>query len=472
MERRAKIAATLGPACDSAATLRAMIEAGLDVARLNFSHGEPDEHRRRVRLLRGLEREASRPIALMGDLQGPRFRVGTLPRGRVDLGEGERVVLAAGRERAGGGRIPVSYRALARDVRRGDPILLDDGRVVLRVTGVRADTVRCEVERGGVLSDHKGINLPGRRLSAPALTAKDRRDLALAVELGVDWLAVSFVRRPEDVELARRLLARAGSAAEVMAKIERPEAVDRLDAILAVSDGLLVARGDLGVELPPERVPVLQKRIVETAVAAGKPVVTATQMLDSMRRAARPTRAEASDVANAVLDGSACLLLTAETAAGEHPVEAVAMMARIIDEAERSGRARRPEAPSGGLGIPEATCLAGCRAAHDVGARRLVVFTVSGGTARHAASFRPRTPIVAFTPDDAVRRRLALYWGIEPRRMPRLDSTRKLMRHLDRALLSDGLAARGDVVVVLSGFPVGVSGTTNLMTVRRVGSRT
>jgi len=469
MRIRAKIAATLGPACDRPSVLRAMLAAGASIARLNFSHGEPDEHRRRVRALRAAERDLGRPIALLADLQGPRFRVGRLPGGAIDLVEGAGVDLLAGRSTAPQGVVPVSYAALSREASRGDRILLDDGKIALVVRAVRGDRVRCEVERGGTLTDRKGINLPGGALSAPALTAKDRRDLALAVEIGADWLAVSFVRSAEDVRAARRALARLGSAMPVIAKIERPEAIDRLDAILEEADGILVARGDLGVELPPEHVPTLQKTIIEKANAAGKPVMTATQMLDSMRHSPRPTRAEVSDVANAVIDGTGSLLLTAETAAGAYPVEAVETMARIVAEAEASGRVARPPLPTGPMSVSEATCLAAGRAAHDVGARYLVAFTVSGGTAASVARYRPSRPILAYTPDLAVRRRLALVWGVEPRRAPKVVSTRKLMRRLDADLRGSGLAVAGERVVVLSGFPVGITGTTNLVTVHRVG---
>jgi pyruvate kinase len=364
----------------------------------------------------------------------------------------------------------VSYAALCKDVGRGDTLLLDDGNLSLTVSRVRAPIVRCRVERGGELTDHKGINIPGKRLSAAALTPKDRRDLRLAVEMGADWLAVSFVRRAADVVTARRLLKRAGREIPVMAKIERPEAIDDLEAILEASDGLMVARGDLAVELSPEKVPNLQKEIIDRASAVGKPVVTATQMLESMRNAPRPTRAEASDVANAILDGSSGLLLTAETAVGRYPVETIRMMARIIAATEASGRARRAEDPAGPLSIAETACLAASRAAEEVGARRVVVFTESGFTAREVARFRPRVPIVAFTPHEEVRRRLAPVWGVRSRRLTPFRSTDALMNGLERALVDGGLAERGDTVVVLLGLPLGVAGTTNLIKIHEVGS--
>ena len=470
MTRRAKIGGTLGPATDETALLRRLVDAGLDVARLNFSHGSPDEHRGRVRQLRRVGSAAQRQVGLLADLQGPRFRVGRLEDGGLELEEGSTVDLVAGRTRAPSGQVPVAYAALARDVKRGDPILLDDGKLELTVERVRKNVVRCSVRRGGTLTDRKGINLPGTSLSVPALTAKDRRDLALAVELEADWLAVSFVRRAADVRLARRLLRRAGSDMPVMAKIERQEAIDRLDEILAEADGLLVARGDMGVELPTERVPMLQKAIIEAGNAAGKPVMTATQMLDSMRVSRRPTRAEATDVANAVLDGSDCLLLTAETAVGRHPVESVAMMDRIIREAEGSGRGRRAEAPADALSIQVAVCHAGCAAAVDVDARVIVAFTQGGSTASQTARFRPPQPIVAMTPDERVARRLSLSWGVEPRRLPARGTVEPLVRAMERALLREKLVRKGDPVVVLLGSTLGVTGSTNLVLVHRAGA--
>ncbi len=469
MKPKAKIAGTLGPACDKVSILLKMMNAGMDVARLNFSHGTVPDHEARVARLRRAAGQSGKPVALMADLQGPRFRVGRLPEEGVLLEEGESVTLLAGRETTGPGKIPVAYPALARDVARGGKILLDDGNLRLRVRSVRGAEVRCEVERGGVLTSRKGINLPGAELSVPTLTVKDRRDLQTAVDLGADWLAISFVRSGRDVRTARRLLEKAGSDMPVMAKIERPEAVDRLPEIIAEADGLLVARGDLGVELPPEQVPVLQKRMIEMANQAGKTVMTATQMLDSMRHSPRPTRAETSDVANAVMDGSDSLLLTAETAAGEYPMEAIEMMRRIILEAERSSLVRRGSIPEPPMSIADSTCLAAVRAAWEARARYVAAFTVSGSTAMSISRFKPRTPILAFTPRAEVERRMMMLWGVEPNKTPDLSSSRELMATLDRTLLKTEAAERGDVVAVVSGFPVGVPGTTNLLTLHTVG---
>ncbi len=469
MKRKAKIGGTVGPACDRIDRLAGMLEAGLDVARINFSHGAAEDHVARVRRLRRTAKRLKVNVAVLADLQGPRFRVGTLPPDGLDLTAGSGVILQAGRARVEPGRIPVVYKALPRDVGRGSVILLDDGNLRLRVRSVRDDLVRCEVEQGGVLTSGKGINLPGATLSVPSLTTKDRRDLQSAVEMEADWLAISFVRSPDDVKTARRLLRKAGSDMPVMAKIERPEAIDRLPEILAEADGILVARGDLGVELDPERVPTLQKEVIEAANAAGKTVMTATQMLDSMRRSPRPTRAEVSDVANAVLDGTDSLLLTAETAVGDYPVEAVEMMDRIIYEAEASGRVRRPELPEPPVSIRESTCMAAVRAAYESGAKYLAVFTMSGASARSVARFKPDTPILAYTPSSEVQRRLAVQWGVTAVLSPELYSSRDLVNHLEKALLKDRHVSKGDLVVVVSGFPVGIAGTTNLVAVHKVG---
>jgi pyruvate kinase len=471
MQRRAKIAATLGPACVSTHTLTKMVRRGMDVARLNFSHGDRVSHAKLVRSLRRATNDAGRPVALLADLQGPRFRIGEFDGGALVLKRGAAVHIRAGRTRCAAGELPVSYAALAKDVKRGDRVLIDDGRIELRVVRVRGRDVRCEVVRGGEVRDHKGINLPDSSLSVPAVTAKDARDLITAVELGANWLAVSFVRRGADIARAKRLLERAGRSIPVLAKIERAEAIERLDEILDAADGLMVARGDLGVELPASHVPILQKEIIEKANALGKPVITATQMLDSMRHSPRPTRAESSDVANAVLDGSGCLLLTAETAVGEYPLEAVATMDEIIRQTELSGRTRRAGLPAGELSITLTTCHAGCAAAADVQAKAIAVFTRGGNTALHTARFRPATPILAFTPSLDVKRRLALPWGVTPFRLAERSNLHALLRNLDKLLLKQKLVKRGEIIVVLMGDQLGKSfERTNLMRLHRVGS--
>jgi pyruvate kinase len=470
MRRRVKIAGTLGPACDDERTMGRLVRAGLDIARLNFSHGVAAEQERRVKRLRKASRQAGWSVALMADLQGPRFRIGRVRGGELELVEGASVELVAGKTDAPVGKLPVSYAALAEDVRRGNTILIDDGKVELKVERVRGSVVRCEVARGGKVTDRKGINLPGVDVSMPTITSKDRSDLRVAVGLGADWLAISFVRSSGDVRDARRLLKRAGADLPVMAKIERPEAIDRLDEILNEADGVLVARGDLGVELPAEEVPMLQKQIIDAANALGKPAMTATQMLDSMRYARRPTRAEASDVANAVLDGSSSLLLTAETAAGKYPVDAVRTMDRIIIRAESSGRTRPVLVPPGELSVSLATTHAACRAAIDVGARYLVAFTCTGSTAYQVARFRPAVPILAVTPSSSVERSLHAQWGVQPLTIPMFKTIEKLMEALDRTMLDRSLARAGETVVVIGGSPVGLPGTTNVIKVHQIGS--
>jgi pyruvate kinase len=470
MLRRAKIGGTLGPATDRRGTLGGLLRAGLDLARLNFSHGTAEEHETRVQQLRREAETLGRNVALLGDLQGPRVRIGKLPGGALELRRGSRIDLVPGRTSAPAGALPVSHAALGRDVKRGDRILIDDGNLELAVERVAGSSVRCQVVRGGKVTDHKGINVPSVALSVPTITAKDRRDLALAVRIGADWVAVSFVRRAADLQQARRLLRRAGKDLPIVAKIECAEAIERLDEIVREADGLLVARGDMGVELPTEDVPILQKQIIDAAHAAGKPVITATQMLDSMRHSPRPTRAEASDVANAVLDGSSCLLLTAETAIGDYPVEAVKTMARIIERTEGSGRSYASAAPAGHLGISEATAEAACRAAQAVGARCLVPFTTSGFTALQVARFRPPMPIVACTPHDHVARRLAWLWGVSALVIPHPEAVEDLVQRVDHELLERRLARVGDLAVMLGGTPVGVPGTTNLIKIHRLGS--
>ena len=448
-----------------------MVRHGLDVARLNFSHGDAVGHYKIVRKLRRAAAAAGKPVGLLADLQGPRFRIGEIEGGELEVLTGGRVTLQVGSKRCEPGSLPVTYAALARDVSKGDRILIEDGRIALRVRRKRERKVECDVECGGVVKNHKGINLPDSALSVPALTRKDVEDLHTAVELRADWLAVSFVRRAADVRRAKKLLEKASAQIPVLAKIERAEAIDNLDEILDVADGLMVARGDLGVEIDAARVPILQKEIIERANALGKPVITATQMLDSMRHSARPTRAEASDVANAVLDGSGCLLLTAETAAGDYPVEAISTMDDIIRQAEASGRTARPPAPKEQLSVTVTTCRAGAYAASDVRAEAIVVVTRGGATAFQTARFRPEVPIFAFTPQREIQHRATLAWGVTPIRLGRRRSFHATLQRVDRYLLEHKLVPKNAVVVVLMGDHVGIANErTNTMRLHRVGS--
>ena len=464
MTRRSKIVCTLGPATDAPRVLAGMVAAGMDVARLNFSHGSAPEHRARAEAVRGAARRAGRNVAILQDLQGPKLRLGAFAQGRVELEAGATVLLATRPGVVGSPRvIPVPLPSLARDCRVGDPVLLDDGRVRLRVRGRRGRDVEAEVEIGGPLSDHKGVSLPGSTGSIPAFTPKDRRDAALGRQLGVDLVAISFVRTARDVERARRHL---GPGTPLIAKMEKPEAIENLQAIVRTADGIMVARGDLGVELPLERVPGIQKRLVREANLLGRPCIVATEMLESMIQSPRPTRAEVSDVAIAVLDGADAVMLSAETAVGQDPVAAVATMARIVEEAERSVAARvRPQLDAE---ISPGTAAAAVEAARSVGARVVVAYTESGYTARLLAAFRPPMPILALTPNERVVHQLALAWGVDAHRVPRVRSADAVMSRARAEVQRRGLAARGERMAIVAGVPLNQPGNTNLLTVQPV----
>ncbi|GLV48151.1 pyruvate kinase [Thermus sp. LT1-2-5] len=469
--KRTKIVATLGPASSTKEVIRALAEAGVDVFRLNFSHGTPEDHKKRVALVREVEKELGKTLAILQDLQGPKIRVGRFKQGRVELKAGQPFILTRKPVEGDETQVSLTYRGLPEDVVPGQILLLDDGRIRLRVERVVGDEIHTVVEVGGVLSDHKGINVPGADLSIPALSEKDIQDLALGAELGVDWVAVSFVRTRDDLLLARHYLSRYGSRAKLMAKIEKPSAVQRFEEILEEADGVMVARGDLGVEMPLEEVPIVQKRLILRSLAAGKPVITATQMLESMVHNPSPTRAEASDVANAIFDGSDAVMLSAETAAGAYPVEAVAMMARIAKAVESS-----PEflqklnvlRPAPTPTTQDAIAQAADDIVEAVGARAIVVFTATGGSARRVARTRPQVPILALTPNPEVKRQLALVWGVLPHLAPDPQDTDDMVRIALREVKALGLAQVGERVVIAAGVPFGVRGTTNLIRVERV----
>ncbi len=468
--RRAKIVATIGPASRDARTMAALLHAGMDVARLNLSHGTPAGHGRVIRDLRRLSRTEGRPLSIIADLPGPKIRSGRLAGGGpVALEKGGRIILS-GREIGGTSkRIGISYPRLARDVRPGGRILLSDGLIELEVRAVRSGEVECRVVHGGDLAEHQGVNLPDMALSIPSLTAADRRLVRWAARCGVDYIAQSFVRSASDVSQLKRLIKRLGADIPVLAKIEKPEALEDLDAILEAADGVMVARGDLGVEMSPERVPAAQKRIIALANERRRPVITATQMLESMITHPRPTRAEASDVANAVLDGTDALMLSGETAAGHYPLEAVEMMHRIIVEAEAMTTRFIRRRTEGAAEIPTTVAEAASAAADRLGARWIVVFTESGSTARLVSKARPATPIIAYSPRRAVRRRLALLWGVTPRAIRRIREVDRLALESQRDLVERGLARRGDVIVIVAGTPLHMSGTTNLIKLHTIG---
>jgi pyruvate kinase len=468
---RTKVVATLGPASSNREILGGMVDAGLDVVRLNFSHGERADHLARFELVRAVAAELGRNLAILVDLQGPKIRVGMVGDNGVKLDRGREVVLVAGADRAADPEIPVVYPELAADVHQGDQILLDDGAIGLRVEDVQGERVRCQVERGGVVKSRKGVNLPGVAVSAASLTTKDRADVATAVEAGADYLALSFVRRPDDVVQAKQAVAASGGDIPVVAKLERPEAIDCLDEILEVADAVMVARGDLGVELAVEKVPPIQKHIIARANSSGVPVITATQMLESMVASSRPTRAEASDVANAIFDGTDAVMLSQETAVGQYPVEAVATMARIAREAESTPYRSAPPPPAvGKLDVPATVCRAAVQMATDLGARAIVAFTESGATARMVSRFRPGTPILGLTTSEAARRRMALFWGVETAApLPVGTQVRGMIAEADERIVREGMLDPGDLIVVVAGSPGGRGGTNRVL-VHRVGS--
>ena len=462
--RKTKIVCTIGPASCSAETIDLLVEEGMDVARLNFSHGTHQEHAGALHLVREAAIRHGRTVAVLQDLAGIKVRVGEIEGGSVALESGAIVVLTPRAAASGPGVIPVGFPDLARCARPGDPVLLADGDLELVVTDVRAPDLVCRVVVGGVLFSHKGINLPSGSVDAPSLTQKDKDDLAFGLSLGVDYVALSFVRSAANLLEARRFAQERGSRVPWIAKIEKHEAVGALEEILAAADGIMVARGDLGVETPLEHVPLLQKRLIAAANRAAKPVITATQMLKSMVDNPRPTRAEVSDVVNAILDGTDAVMLSDETAAGRYPVEAVRMMARIAADAETGiplDRTPAANEPADRLSLPEAVADAACRLASDIGAAAIIALTESGATPRLVAKFRPRARIVAPTPVEETRRRLALVRGVVPLSISRAAEPSDPMERAIRQAQDAGLVASGDAVVVTCGLPMGMPGSTN-----------
>jgi pyruvate kinase len=463
--RKARIVCTLGPASSSAPVLEAMAHAGMDVARFNFSHGTHDDHRRRADLVRQVAKKTGKPIAILQDIQGPKIRLGKFEGGLCEVQTGQEVIITTRNVLGGGNLLPTPIKALTRDVKKGDPILLDDGRVRLEVHKVKGTEISCRVLVGGVLKDNKGINLPGAAVSVPTLTAKDIKDLAFGQEIGVDYVALSFVRTARDVELARKHVAKLNTP--LIAKIEKPQAVENLDAIAEASDGIMVARGDLGVEMPLEMLPGLQKAAVTSANARGGLVIVATEMLESMVQNARPTRAEVSDVANAIFDGADAVMLSGETASGKYPVEAVQMMANIVREAEKREPLRmHPWAKTDD--ISTGVAIAAVSAADRMHSAAIVAFTESGETARKLSELRPRCRLVAMTPDPAVMRRMSLFWGVTPCLSPQLSSTDAMIDGVKKKALDLGWGKPGETVVIVAGTPLAIAGKTNLMTVRRL----
>src|SRR5712691_1737524 len=468
--RSAKIVCTLGPASDSADMIERLMRAGMDVARLNFSHGTHEEHARTIKRLREASARLSKPIGILADLQGPKIRTGALVDGQhVQLRSGQRFTISTLDRPGTSAGVSTTYKRLPRDVSRGNRILLGDGLIELRVLSTTSNSVLCQVVNGGELGEHKGINLPGVKLRIPAVTARDRNDLAFALRHGANFIAVSFVRSAEDVLLAKSAVTRARKNVPIIAKLEKPEAIENLDAILRVADGVMVARGDLGVEMSPERVPVVQKTIIKRAREFRRPVITATQMLESMTENPRPTRAEASDVANAIFDGSDAVMLSAETATGKYPVEAVDMMARVIEEAEASIKEFPRPAAQEQLKVAGTVAELVCHASRELHMKLIAVFTHSGFTARLVSRYRPLVPIVAFSPEAETRRRMALIWGVCPRKIQDVKKVDGLAKVAERRLLEERLVRKGDVIGIVAGTPMGIRGTTNFMKFHVIG---
>ncbi|MDD2695836.1 MAG: pyruvate kinase [Anaerolineales bacterium] len=478
MMRRAKIIATIGPASQNKDTLTRMVEAGMDVARLNLSHGNHADHQKLIKRLREVAQETGKPLPILQDLQGQKIRLGDLARPDITLVEGQPLTVSAtpvlGDER----RISIDYPHLAASLQPGKKILIDDGRIELLVEAVEGDLVRTRVLIGGQLKPHKGVNLPGCRLDLPTLTPKDEADLAFGLQQGVDVLAISFVRSAGDVSAIRQAIVRAAperAAIPLIAKIERPEALDDLEAILEIADGVMVARGDLGVELPPQVVPVAQKKIIAAANQHAKIVITATQMLESMIDAPRPTRAEASDVANAIFDGSDDVMLSGETAVGRYPVQAIAMMDAIIREAEANsgfwGKYPDTFVPASGSDDAYFITRAARELAHDRNVAAIAVFTKSGRTALLMSKARPIVDILAFTPNLDVCRRLNLLWGVNPHLIPHAETIEGMLSVVEEAILSTGSLTPGQQVVLVCGYPVKESGPANMAFLHTVRGR-
>lgn len=468
-DRQCKILATLGPSSSDKTTIKRLFEEGVDVFRLNFSHGTREDHKQRYDLIREIERETGRPIGVLADLQGPKLRVGCFKAGKVKLERGQRFQLDRDESLGDESRVCLPHQAVFNVLEPNLELLLDDGRIVLRVVTAEGSHVTTEVVVGGVLSNNKGLNLPGKILPLSALTDKDLKDMEFGLSLGCDWCALSFVQRPEDILQARELVkGRAG----ILAKLEKPSAIDRLDEIISLCDAVMVARGDLGVELPPENVPVLQKKIVSACRSVGKPVVVATQMLESMVSTPTPTRAEASDVATAVYDGADAVMLSAESATGRYPVETVSMMSRIISRIEKDPHYVRLLHAEGLKPLPEvadAISDAATNVAQQTAATAIVTFTKTGSTSLRAARRRPQTALLALTPEIATARRLSLVWGIHSVNTRDVNSFAEMVGKATRVTRREGFADNGDSVVVTAGIPFGTPGATNNLRVAIVG---
>lgn len=478
--RKTKIVCTIGPASNSPKMIEGLICAGMDVARLNFSHGTREWHKKVINLIREASNKHKKNVAILQDLQGPKIRTGTLKEGKVILKSGNPFILTGRRVAGTSDIVSTTYPSMSKDVKTGDTILLNDGLISLKVNKVSGMDVICKVINGGVLTDHKGINLPGTKIRLPSMTRKDIEDLRFGIEHKVDYAAISFVRTAKDVKFVKGIIEKklthvsrkqGGVSIPVIAKLEKPEAIENLEEIIDEADAVMVARGDLGVEMSPEAVPVVQKNIINIANRRGKPVITATQMLESMINNPRPTRAEASDIANAIFDGTDAVMLSGETASGKYPLESVEIMSKIISAAESGSLYRYPgeRRRSRISAFPDAVSSAATHASHQIGAKLIVVFTQSGSTALLVSKQRPTMPIIAYTPFENIMRRLNLYWGVLPKTMGLIEDTDDLIREMDRNLMSDKLVKKGDSIIILMGMPISAKGATNMMKLHKVG---
>jgi len=466
--RKAKIVCTIGPATESKKNINRMIRAGMNVARLNFSHGTHDRHAKVIDHIRKAVKTNNTPVAILQDLKGLKIRVGPLKNSSISLKKNSTLYIKSGAAPGDEKQISLSYRNLIRDVKTGDEILFDDGLIKMAVTGRKDTRLIAKVIEGGLLREQKGVNLPATRISGPVFTKKDRDDLILGINLGVDYVAMSFVRSGNDITRVKNWLRKNNADIPVIAKIENRHALENIDSIIDASDGLMVARGDLGVELPPEHVPLIQKELIEKCNSAMKPVITATQMLESMTGHSSPTRAEAADVANAVLDGTDALMLSAETSIGRYPVESLKMMHRIIKAAEtRKPRGYNDETAS--LHYARALAEAACSSAHDIKAKTIVAFSQSGFTAMLVSKFRPYASITGVTNNEAIRRRMNLYWGVNPLVMKLPGNSDEMISVSEKVLLDNGIVRKGESIVIIASSPFTLGGKTNIMKLHKVG---
>jgi len=470
--RRTKIVCTIGPTSEDYNILKELIEKGLNVARLNFSHGDFNEHGARIINIKKIREELNLPVAIMLDTKGPEIRTGMFKNGGADLKEGQTFIVTMRDIEGDETMCTVSYKGLVHDVERGSRILIDDGLISLKVTDIKGEDIICIVENSGPIKDHKGVNIPGAKLNLPALTQKDIEDIEFGIKNGIDMIAASFVRKAADVLSIRRLLEdNKADNILIISKIENHEGVENIDEIIKVSDGIMVARGDLGVEIPIEEIPIVQKKIIEKCNKAGKPVITATQMLDSMMRNPRPTRAEVTDVANAILDGTDAIMLSGETAQGKYPIESFETMARIAEniEAYINYKDNNDKNIDYNISVTNAISHATCTTAKDIGAAAIITCTKSGYTARMVSRYRPKAPIIATTPNDNVARKLSIVWGVYPIVSDEVSTTDEMIDSSVKAALEAGFIRNGDVVVISAGIPVAMTGTTNMIKVHIVG---